>query len=289
MGLKKILVTGGAGFIGYNLVKKLHEQGHKVIVIDDYSTGTQNNHVDGVIYKEMDIEQIEYINGKNIDLCYHLAAQSRVQPSFDDPTECFRVNVLGTQKVMEWAHHNDVEVVYAGSSSKHHDPSDSPYAMFKYLGEEVCKLYKKTYHVGVQIARFYNVYGPGESLDEKNGNVIGIWRSKIQKDPEWAILQIVGDGEQRRDFTHVDDVVDGLIKIAETPILHEDAWELGTGVNYSINELSDMFIEKYPSIQFEYIEEQKGNYRETLNTNKDAKDLLGWNPQDKLKDYISSL
>ena len=289
MGLKKILVTGGAGFIGYNLVKKLHEQGHKVIVIDDYSTGTQNNQIDGVIYKEMDIEQIEYIKGDSIDLCYHLAAQSRVQPSFDDPTECFRVNVLGTQKVMEWAHHNDIEVVYAGSSSKHHDPSDSPYAMFKYLGEEVCKLYKKTYQVGVQIARFYNVYGPGESLDEKNGNVIGIWRSKIQKDPEWAILQIVGDGEQRRDFTHVDDVVDGLIKIAETPILHEDAWELGTGVNYSINELSDMFIEKYPSIQFEYIEEQKGNYRETLNTNKDAKDLLGWNPQDKLKDYISSL
>ena len=289
MGLKKILVTGGAGFIGYNLVKKLHEQGHKAIVIDDYSTGTQNNQIDGVIYKEMDIEQIEYIKGDSIDLCYHLAAQSRVQPSFDDPTECFRVNVLGTQKVMEWAHHNDIEVVYAGSSSKHHDPSDSPYAMFKYLGEEVCKLYKKTYQVGVQIARFYNVYGPGESLDEKNGNVIGIWRSKIQKDPEWAILQIVGDGEQRRDFTHVDDVVDGLIKIAETPILHEDAWELGTGVNYSINELSDMFIEKYPSIQFEYIEEQKGNYRETLNTNKDAKDLLGWNPQDKLKDYISSL
>ena len=289
MGLKKILVTGGAGFIGYNLVKKLHEQGHKVIVIDDYSTGTQNNQIDGVIYKEMDIEQIEYIKGDSIDLCYHLAAQSRVQPSFDDPTECFRVNVLGTQKVMEWAHHNDVEVVYAGSSSKHHDPSDSPYAMFKYLGEEVCKLYKKTYQVGVQIARFYNVYGPGESLDEKNGNVIGIWRSKIEKDPEWAILQIVGDGEQRRDFTHVDDIVDGLIKISETEDIHEDAWELGTGVNYSINELSDMFIEKYPSIQFEYIEEQKGNYRETLNTNKDAKDLLGWNPQDKLKDYIKSL
>ena len=198
----------------------------------------------GVYQIEADgLDLFEYIKGDSIDLCYHLAAQSRVQPSFDDPTECFRVNVLGTQKVMEWAHHNDVEVVYAGSSSKHHDPSDSPYAMFKYLGEEVCKLYKKTYQVGVQIARFYNVYGPGESLDEKNGNAIGIWRSKIQKDPEWAILQIVGDGEQRRDFTHVDDVVDGLIKIAETPILHEDAWELGTGINYSINELFSFFKE----------------------------------------------
>ena len=222
-------------------------------------------------------------------MVYHLAAQSRVQPSFDDPTQCFRVNVKGTESVMEWARHNNIKVVYAGSSSKHHDPTDSPYSMYKYLGEEVCKLYRKSFDVDVRIARFYNVYGPSESLDEKNGNVIGIWRSKIQKDPEWAILQIVGDGEQRRDFTHVDDIVDGLIKISETEDIHEDAWELGTGVNYSINELSDMFIEKYPSIQFEYIEEQKGNYRETLNTNKDAIDRLGWNPQDKLKDYIKSL
>ncbi len=291
MGKKKILVTGGAGFIGYNLVKRLHEEGNNVIVIDDYSTGTQNNQVDGVIYKELDIEGIEYINGKNIDLCYHLAAQSRVQPSFKDPTECFRVNVLGTQKVMEWALHNDVEVVYAGSSSKHHDPSDSPYAMFKYLGEEVCKLYKKTYHVGVQIARFYNVYGPNESLDIIEGNVIGIWRGLIEKyeGEKSRTLKIVGDGEQRRDFTHVDDIVDGLIKIAETPILHEDAWELGTGVNYSINELYKMFKEKYPQVKSEYIPDQKGNYRETLNKNTDAKDLLGWNATDKLKDYIKGL
>jgi len=239
----------------------------------------------------LDIEGIEYINGKNIDLCYHLAAQSRVQPSFKDPTECFRVNVLGTQKVMEWALHNDVEVVYAGSSSKHHDPSDSPYAMFKYLGEEVCKLYKKTYHVGVQIARFYNVYGPNESLDIIEGNVIGIWRGLIEKyeGEKSRILKIVGDGEQRRDFTHVDDIVDGLIKIAETPILHEDAWELGTGVNYSINELYKMFKEKYPQVKSEYIPDQKGNYRETLNKNTDAKDLLGWNATDKLKDYIKGL
>ena len=285
----KILVTGGAGFIGTNLIKKLLSEGHDVHSLDNYDTGFENNHQPNCNYISSDIEQIEYFEGKDFDLVYHLAAQSRVQPSFDDPTQCFRVNVKGTESVMEWARHNNIKVVYAGSSSKHHDPTDSPYSMYKYLGEEVCKLYRKSFDVDVRIARFYNVYGPSESLDEKNGNVIGIWRSKIQKDPEWAILQIVGDGEQRRDFTHVDDVVDGLIKIAETPILHEDAWELGTGVNYSINELSDMFIEKYPSIQFEYIEEQKGNYRETLNTNKDAIDRLGWNPQDKLKDYIKSL
>ena len=285
----KILVTGGAGFIGTNLIKRLLSEGHNVHSLDNYDSGLEDNHQPKCNYISADIEQLEYYKGDGFDLCYHLAAQSRVQPSFDEPTESFRVNVRGTEAVMEWARHNNVKVVYAGSSSKHHDPTDSPYAMYKYLGEEVCKLYRNSFDVNVRICRFYNVYGPGESLDEKNGNVIGIWRSKIEKDPEWAILQIVGDGEQRRDFTHVDDIVDGLIKISETEDIHEDAWELGTGVNYSINELSDMFTEKYPSIQFEYIQEQKGNYRETLNTNKDAIDRLGWKPQDKLEDYIKSL
>ena len=104
-------------------------------------------------------------------------------------------------KVMEWAMRNNVKTIYAGSSSKHHDPSDSPYAMYKYLGEEVCKLYKNSFKVNVEIARFYNVYGPNESLDEEHGNVIGIWREKVDKGYP---LPIVGDGNQRRDFTHVD-------------------------------------------------------------------------------------
>ena len=285
MGKKKILVTGGAGFIGYNLVKRLHEEGNSVIVIDDYSTGTQNNQVDGVIYKELDIEGIEYINGKNIDLCYHLAAQSRVQPSFKDPTECFRVNVLGTQKVMEWALHNDVEVVYAGSSSKHHDPSDSPYAMFKYLGEEVCKLYKKTYHVGVQIARFYNVYGPNESLDIIEGNVIGIWRGLIEKyeGEKSRILKIVGDGEQRRDFTHVDDIVEGLIQIMEQKE-YNHIFELGRGKNYSVNEVANMM-----GILPIYKEDKPGEAHNTLADYSWANIILNWEPKINLEDYIKTL
>ena len=218
-------------------------------------------------------------------MCYHIAAQSRVQPSFEEPTECFRVNVKGTQAVMEWARAKNVKVIYAGSSSKHHDPSDSPYAMYKYLGEEVCKLYKKSYNVDVQIARFYNVYGPSESLDEKNGNVIGIWRKKILTGQK---LPIVGDGEQRRDFTHVDDIVDGLIRISKTDKVHEDAWELGSGRNYSVNELFSFFKEKFDCESIS-IPDQKGNYRETLNTNPDAERYLDWQPQDRLKNYILSL
>jgi UDP-glucose 4-epimerase len=280
----KILVTGGAGFIGTNLIKRLVDEGHQVLSLDDYSTGTKGNHIQGVTYWRGDIETIEFLNGK-FDLCYHIAAQSRVQPSFEEPTECFRVNVKGTQAVMEWAKAKNVKVIYAGSSSKHHDPSDSPYAMYKYLGEEVCKLYKKSYNVDVQIARFYNVYGPSESLDEKNGNVIGIWRKKILTGQK---LPIVGDGEQRRDFTHVDDIVDGLIRISKTDKVHEDAWELGSGVNYSVNELFSFFKEKFDCESIS-IPDQKGNYRETLNINPDAFRYLDWQPQDRLKDYIQSL
>ena len=286
----KILVTGGAGFIGTNLIKKLLSEGHDVHSLDNYDTGFENNHQPNCNYISSDIEQIEYFEGKDFDLVYHLAAQSRVQPSFDDPTQCFRVNVKGTESVMEWARHNNIKVVYAGSSSKHHDPTDSPYSMYKYLGEEVCKLYRKSFDVDVRIARFYNVYGPSESLDEKNGNVIGIWRSKIQKDPEWAILQIVGDGEQRRDFTHVEDIVDGLIKCHNMnnqytwpPANSFNQFELGRGKNYSINEIADAFGKDYP---VEYIDELPGEMKETLCTDTKAKDLLGWKPTRDIIEYI---
>ena len=180
---------------------------------------------------------------------------------------------------------NNVKVIYAGSSSKHHDPSDSPYAMTKFLGEEICKLYKKSFNVNVEVARFYNVYGPLEPLDEKFGNVIGIWQTKIKKN---LPLPIVGDGDQKRDFTHVDDIVDGLLKISNTEISHEDAWEIGTGVNYSINQLYSMFNEKF-KVDAENIPDQRGNYRETLRVNDDLINLLGWEPKDRLKEYIANL
>ena len=282
--MKNILVTGGAGFIGTNLIKTLIKDNYYITSIDNYSTGLKENEIEGVKYINSDIELINQLESK-FDLCFHLAAQSRVQPSFEDPQESIRVNVNGTMKVMEWAKKKGVKVIYAGSSSKHHDPSDSPYAMTKFLGEEICKLYKKSYNVNVEIARFYNVYGPYEPLDEKFGNVIGIWRTKVrQKKP----LTIVGDGNQKRDFTHVDDITDGIIKIALSNQIHPDAWELGSGVNYSINELFKMFKDKF-DITSEYIDDQPGNYRETLRVNDDLIRQLNWKPQDRLLDYINSL
>lgn len=280
----KILVTGGVGFIGTNLIINLLEKGHQVSSIDNYSSGSKKNEIKGVIYHNLDLEQIDKINS-DFDICFHLAAMSRVQPSFKNPDEYFRVNVKGTVKVMNWAKKNKIKVIYAGSSSKHHNPSDSPYAMYKYLGEEICKLYKKAYSVDVEIARFYNVYGPYESLDEKQGNVIGIWRSKILKNEP---LPIVGDGNQRRDFTHVIDIVDGLIKIALSNKYHIDAWELGTGLNYSVNELYDMFKRKFGA-EAVYIPDQPGNYKFTLRENDDSLKLLNWKPKDRLEEHINNL
>ena len=282
--MKNILVTGGAGFIGSNLIKKLIDEGNNVTSLDNYSTGANENEVKEAKYINDDIENLFKLK-MNFDLCFHLAAQSRVQPSFDDPQESVRVNVTGTTRVMEWAKINNIKVIYAGSSSKHHDPSDSPYAMTKFLGEEICKLYKKSFDVNVEIARFYNVYGPLEPLDEKFGNVIGIWRAMVKKS---LPLPIVGDGNQKRDFTHVFDIVDGLLKISNSDIKHNDAWEIGTGVNYSINQLYAMFEKKY-NISSVNIPDQRGNYRETLRVNDDLINKLNWKPKDRLKEYIENL
>jgi len=283
--MKKILVTGGAGFIGSNLIKELITLNYQVYSLDNYSTGSKLNEVKGATYFNMDIEKIITIEEENFDYCFHLAAQSRVQPSFENPQESLRVNVGGTMKVLEWVRHNNIKLVYAGSSSKHHNPADSPYATTKYLGEELCKLYKKSYKVDVEIARFYNVYGPGENIDEINGNVIGIWRSKILKGEP---LPIVGDGNQKRDFIHVIDIVDGLIRIAFSNLRHDDAWELGTGVNYSINQLFNFFNERF-NVNSYNLPDQLGNYKETLRENDDMLKLLDWIPEDRLKEHIFKL
>ena len=282
--MKKILVTGGVGFIGSNLIKSLLDLNFEIVSLDNYSTGLKANEIDGVQYIKDDILNINNIVN-DFDFCFHLAAQSRVQPSFDNPEGSLRVNVNGTSRVMEWSKLNNTKVIYAGSSSKHHKPSESPYAMYKFLGEEVCKLYKDSYNVNVEIARFYNVYGPGENVDERYGNVIGIWRSMIIKGEP---LPIVGDGEQRRDFIHVYDIVEGLKKIAFSNLQHQDAWELGTGISYSINNVFQLFKERF-NVKCINIPDQPGNYRKTLRENDDTLKLLNWVPKDRLKEHINNI
>ena len=282
----KILVTGGNGFIGSNLIQRLVDEGHNVISLDNLSTGFKEYEVKGCRYVYGDVEKTLYLRGDDYDLCYHLAALSRIQPSFEDPSETFRVNTIGSQTVAEWARHNNIKVVYAGSSSRWHDPYQSPYAATKHLGEEVFKMYKKTYDLDVEICRFYNVYGPNEIIEGDWAAVIGIWRRQVRDGEK---ITIIGDGEQRRDFTHVVDIVDALHKVGFSNEKHEDAWELGCGVNYSINEMFQMFKEKFPHIESVYLPAQPGNYRKTLRENDDTLERLGWKPEDRLNTYIQSL
>ena len=283
----KILVTGGNGFIGSNLIKKLVAEGHEVVSLDDLSTGLKEYEVDGCNYVYGDIENLLYWKGESFDLCYHLAALARIQPSFDDPMETFRVDTQGVMIVAEWARQNNVKVVYSGSSSRWCNPETSPYATCKKLGEDILKMYRTAYGCNFEIARFYNVYGPNELVDGKWAAVIGIWRKQIE---EGNPLTIISDGEQRRDFTYVDDICDALYKIGMSNEKHEDAWELGTGMNYSINEVYSFFKERFgDKVEKIHLPDVKGNYRRTLRENDDTLERLNWKPSDRLREYILSL
>jgi len=280
----RALVTGGAGFIGTNLIKKLVKEGHDVHSLDNYEIGLKENEQPGCHYHIGDIENINLMD-KDFDLIFHLAALSRIQPSFNNPNETFRVNTIGTQRICEFARLIGAKVVYSGSSSRWHNPYQSPYAACKHMGEEACKMYRKTYGMDIEIVRFYNVYGPGEIVDGDWAAVIGKWRRQVR---DGEPITIVGDGEQRRDFTYIDDIIDGLWKIGMKNIKHKDGWELGTGQNYSINEVYLMFKERF-GVDFTSLPNQSGNYRKTLRENDDSLKELNWSPSDKLRDYILSL
>ena len=282
--MKKVLVTGGCGFIGYALTLELIKRGYDVDVIDNLSIGKEAKIPEGCNFLGGDIRGMDNQDDKPYIYIFHLAALSRIQPSFQNPTLTFSVNVDGTKKVVEYAYQNKSKLIYAGSSSRWHNPMLSPYAMSKHMGEEWIKMYKGVYDLNAEIVRFYNVYGEGELMDSHMAAVIGVWRAQVKKNYP---ITIIGDGKQRRDFTHIDDIVDGLIRVAESNKGH-DAWELGTGKNYSINEVADMFIEKFNCVKV-YMTDQKGNYRETLRVNSDAIDMLGWQPKDKLKEYINGI
>lgn len=280
----KILITGGAGFIGSNLILRLLSTGETVYSLDNYSTGSIFNHHDGCTYVEGDIKDISSIftttnETYKFDVIFHLAALARILPSFKDPTKVFESNVLGTQMVLEFSRQIGAKVIYAGSSSKWHNPEQSPYAMSKVLGENLCSMYRSCFKMNVHIARFYNVYGLGELCNGEYATFIGICREKFKNNDT---LQIYGDGEQRRDFTHVFDICEALCKIMICE--HNNfEWELGTGVNYSINEVASMF-----GVKSEFVPDRLHNYPHTLRHDDTSLALLGWKPEDRLADYINS-
>jgi len=294
----KTLVTGGAGFIGTNLIKRLLKDGHEVASVDNYSTGKKENHREGCLYHDYDlssqhtlgiyVDHGTYPSWREVeyDLIFHLAALPRIQPSFDNPLKTFNSNVVSTLHILEYARKNDIKVVYADSSSVHGNKYVNPYTFTKYNGSELCRMYSEVYDLPVSICRFYNVYGPHQETEGEYCTVVGIFERQYKNGHP---LTITGDGEQRRDFTHVDDIVDGLVRSGNA-LLDEGAsvvsgqeFELGSGKNYSINELSNMFGEDYPC---DSLPVRDGETRVSLCTDTHAHDLLNWKPRIDLKDYI---
>jgi UDP-glucose 4-epimerase len=212
---------------------------------------------------------------------YHLAALARIQPSLKNPKKTIDNNFIGTLNILEYARENKTQVIYSGSSSMHHGLYGSPYAWSKFGGEELCKVYSSVYDLNTTICRFYNVYGPHQLKTGTYATVIGIFINQYEND---LPLQITGDGEQRRDFTHIDDIVDALYRCIGKDFRAE-FFELGRGLNYSINELAEMWGD-YPK---EYIPPRPGEYPFTLCTDKNAFDKLGWTPKRNLKDYIKTI
>ena len=283
----KVLVTGGVGFIGTNLIKELLKDENELVSIDNYSTGLKENEIDGCKYYNVNICDYknfdQYI--EDVDLVFHLAALPRIQPSFKNPLTTFKTNVEGTINLLDWCKEKNVPLVYAGSSSTHGGVYKNPYTFTKWQGEELCKLYSKVYSLQTAICRFYNVYGPHQLTEGEYCTVIGIFERQKNNG---EVLTITGDGQQRRDFTHVDDIVDGLIKCGLDLIKEDNSkangetFELGRGINYSINEVANMF-----GGEKTYIDQKKGEVRDTLCVDLKAKELLNWNPKRNLEDYIN--
>ena len=290
----KMLVTGGAGFVGTNLIKRLLKDGHKVVSVDNYSTGKKENHQEGCQYHDFDLSSSHtlgiYVDhgsypvwrDDEYDVIFHIGALARIQPSLKNPYKFIFNNFVSSLNIFEYARQNNIKVVYAGSSTFHHGLYSSPYAWSKYSGEELCKLYSSVYDLSTAICRFYNVYGPYQLEDGEYSTVLGIFEKQYR---EGKPLTITADGEQRRDFTYIDDIVDGLVKSSEHNFKAE-FFELGKGVNYSINEIADMFGKDYPR---EYIPARKGEYDVTLADYSKAKLKLGWEPKGDIIQYIKSI
>ena len=276
----KCLVTGGAGFIGSNLIKRLLEgYDNRVKSLDNYTTVNIENQHKGCKYIHGDIRDYKALG--TFDVIFHMAALPRIAPSFKNPREVFETNVQGTQNVLEYARVYNTPVIYAGSSSFHGGRYKNPYTFTKWQGEELCRMYNKIFGVKTTICRFYNVYGDYMINEGAYRTVLSIFKEQYEKGEP---LTITGDGEQRRDFTHVDDIVDGLIKCYEHTSDITLTYEFGRGKNYSINEIVDMF-----GSERTYIDAIPGEARTTLRENDNARNVLKWKPKNNIGDWINEI
>lgn len=273
--MKKILIIGGLGFVGYHLTKKLSKQGNEIVVIDNMFTGKSSNKIKGVEYFKCESKAIECL-GFIPDIVYHLGEYSRVMTSFKDIEKVIKYNVKGTISVIEFCRKHNIRLIYAGSSTRFGD-SESPYSFFKKQNAEIIKKYGKWFGLDYAIAYFYNVYGPRQISKGRYATLIGILEENIKKRLPHKINK---PGTQKRIFTHVDDIVDGLILIGEKGY---GEYCLGSRDEYSILQVAKMFGGK-----IEMMPEKMGdrNYSK-IDLRKIEK--LGWKTHKTLKSYVKTV
>ena len=275
----KVLITGGVGFVGTNIIKRLLKDGHEVVSLDNYSTGFRENQLVDCTYITLDITERFDNWVEKFDVIFHMAALPRIGPSFENPTEVVDVNVKGTVNVLEYARKTKTPVIYAGSSSFWGGVYKNPYTFSKWQGEELCKMYEMIYELPVTICRFYNVYGDYMPTEGSYRTVLPIFLEQYKNSEP---ITVTGDGEQRRDFTHVDDIVDAMMRV-----VYCNKWgsvyELGRGKNHSINELAEMF---YDGHNITYIDSIPGETRNTLCKSELARKKLNWKPKINLKEWL---
>ncbi len=277
---KLILVTGGAGFVGSQLCKRLQSLGHRVISLDNYFTGSRENHVEGVEYREGHTKDIAKHIPETPDLIYHLGEYSRVEISLTEPEVVWDLNTAGTFGVAEFWRKSKAKLVYAGSSTKFGDGGlgrvQSPYAWTKASNTELVQNYGRWYSLPYAITYFYNVYGPGER-EGKYGTVIEIFKQRTARGEP---LLVTAPGTQKRNFTHIDDIVDGLLLVGEKG--EGDEFGLGAQEAFSILEVAELFggpVAMQP--------EALGNRMDAvLDTTKSQG--IGWSAKRKLPEYIKS-
>jgi len=293
----KSIVTGGAGFIGSHLVDKLVELGHEVVVIDNESA-TCHDHFyynNKAYYYRIDISDYTGIRPlfENVDYVFHLAAESRIQPAIDNPLLCFNTNAYGTGVILQCAREAKVKKVMFSSTSSSYGLKNAsplqedmredclnPYSVAKVAGEKMCKMYTDLFGLKTITFRYFNVYGDREPLKGSYAPVVGLFlRQKKAGQP----LTIVGDGLQRRDFTHVDDIVMANILAMQVDAdgYYGQIFNVGTGKNNSVLELAAMI-----SDNIVYIDQRSGEARETLANNEKIRKVFGWSPTKKIEDYI---
>lgn len=279
----KILVTGGAGFVGSHLCERLaQDPNNQVVSLDNYFTGSEANHLPGVTYIRGSTTQIDELIDFTPDYIYHLGEYSRVEQSFDDIEKVWEYNKQGIFAVLQFCRKTGAKLIYAGSSTKFGDGglgrSQSPYAWTKASNTELVENYGDWFNIPYAIVYFYNVYGKREIATGKYATLIALFTEKMKAN---ETLTIVSPGTQKRNFTHVDDIVDGLVMVGENG--YGDEFGIGSPESFTILEVAELFGGK-----IEMLPERKGN-RMTADVVTDKTQALGWSPKRRLADYIAHL